>query len=296
MFRYRTRTNSPSIENLQDVIDNSNPTRLSRGNPALEQDYRHDLFMRYGGANAEKATSFFVFLGGGMANNYITRATTIAQRDTLIAPGLVLPRFGELSEPVNLNGYWNMRSFSTYGMPVKFLKSNLNLNASVNFSRIPGMINNMMNFSRTIAMGSGFTLSSNISEKVDFTLSTMANYNFENNTLQSQGNYNYWSQTSSARLSLTFMKNMVFRSDMVHQMYSGLSEGYDQSYYVWNMSIAKKVFKNQNGEFRLSVVDVLNNNQSITRNITESYFEDVTSNVLNRYALLSFIYNIRNFK
>jgi hypothetical protein len=254
------------------------------------------LFMRYGGANAQKATSFFVFLGGGIVDNYITRATTIAQRDTVIAEGLILPRFGELSEPVNLNGYWNLRSFSTYGMPVKFLKSNLNLNASVNFSRIPGMINKNLNYSRTIAVGSGFTLSSNISEKVDFTISTMANYNIENNSIQSTGNYNYWSQTSSARLSLIFFKNMVFRSDMAHQLYSGLSEGYDQSYYVWNLSLAKKVFKKQNGEFRLSVIDVLNNNQSISRNITESYFEDITSNVLSRYTMFSFIYSIRNFK
>jgi hypothetical protein len=158
------------------------------------------------------------------------------------------------------------------------------------------MINNIINYSKTIALGSGFTLSSNISENVDFTLSTMANYNFENNTIQTRSNYNYWSQRSSARLSLIFLKNMVFRSDMAHQLYSGLSAGFDQSYYVWNMSLARKIFKKQNGELRLSIADVLNNNQNISRNITESYFEDVTSNVLNRYAMFSFVYNIRNFK
>ncbi len=295
-IRYRTRTNAPSVTNLQDVIDNSNPTRLSMGNPALDQDYRHDLFIRYGGGNAEKATSFFVFLGGGITDNYITRATYIAQKDTMIADNLILPRFGEISYPVNMDGYWNIRSFSTYGMPVNFLKSNLNLNASVSFSRIPGMINEVANFTNSLGLGAGFTLSSNISEKVDFTISTMGNYNIENNTNQINTNSNYWSQTSSGRFNLTFWKDLVFRTDLTHQMYNGLSSGYDQSYYLWNISLGKKLFKNKNGEIRASVADVLNNNQSITHNVTESYTEDVISNVMKRYAMISFTYNIRSFK
>ena len=40
---YRTNTNSPSITQLQNVLDNSSSTQLSIGNPDLKQQYTHSL-------------------------------------------------------------------------------------------------------------------------------------------------------------------------------------------------------------------------------------------------------------
>jgi hypothetical protein len=45
----------------------------------------------------------------------------------------------------------------------------------------------------------------------------------------------------------------------------------------------------------LSVFDALSENISVQRNITEVYFEDVQTEVLRRYFMLSFIYNLRKF-
>ncbi|MEO1654336.1 MAG: hypothetical protein AAFU64_12395 [Bacteroidota bacterium] len=56
------------------------------------------------------------------------------------------------------------------------------------------------------------------------------------------------------------------------------------------------MFKNRRGEINLSVFDLLKQNRSITRNITESYLEDVQTDVLQRYFMLTFIYNLRAFK
>jgi hypothetical protein len=61
------------------------------------------------------------------------------------------------------------------------------------------------------------------------------------------------------------------------------------------MSISKKLFTNERGEISLSVNDLLEQNSNISRNITELYVEDVQSEVLLRYFMLSFTYNIRNF-
>ena len=61
------------------------------------------------------------------------------------------------------------------------------------------------------------------------------------------------------------------------------------------MTVAKKVFKDQRGEVQLSVFDLLKQNTSIQRNITDAYIEDVQSEVLQQYAMLTFTYQIRNF-
>jgi hypothetical protein len=40
---------------------------------------------------------------------------------------------------------------------------------------------------------------------------------------------------------------------------------------------------------------MLNQNRNIQRTVTESYVEDVQTNALTRFVMLSFTYNLRNF-
>jgi len=87
----------------------------------------------------------------------------------------------------------------------------------------------------------------------------------------------------------------LFNTDLTNQIYTGLSDGYNQNYWLWNMAIAKKILKGQKGEIRLAVFDLLDQNQAISRNVTESYFEDVTTMVLKQYFMLTFTYNLKNF-
>lgn len=58
---YRTATAAPSITQLQQIIDNTNPLQLKTGNPDLSQNYEQTFIVHYGKTNAEKATGFFAF-------------------------------------------------------------------------------------------------------------------------------------------------------------------------------------------------------------------------------------------
>ena len=138
---YRTSTDVPSISQLQNVIDNSNPLLLKTGNPYLKQSYQHRLIMRYGSTNSTAATSFHAMLFGTMTNNYIANQTIIPTRDSTIVEGILIPAGGQLTRPVNLDGYYSLRSFLSFGMPLKQVKTNLNLNAGFNYNHIPGFIN-----------------------------------------------------------------------------------------------------------------------------------------------------------
>ncbi|KAA9340814.1 TonB-dependent receptor domain-containing protein [Adhaeribacter soli] len=294
-FFYRTSTNAPSINQLQNVIDNSNPLLLTTGNPDLQQDYRHFLVMRFASAKPEKSTNFFGVLSGELANNYIANSTIISQEDAVLPGGVAFLRGAQLSRPANLDGFYRLRSFVNYGMPLGLIKSNLNLNASATFTRLPGQINNQLNYSNTQAYSAGIVLSSNISENLDFTLSTNPSYNLVKNTLQTRSNNNYYNQNSSLRLNWIIWKGLFVQTDLSHQYYSGLSAGIDQNYLLWNAAIGKKLFKNNQGEIKLTGFDLLSQNNSIQRNISETYIEDVETNVLQRYFMLVFTYNIRAF-
>jgi hypothetical protein len=80
-----------------------------------------------------------------------------------------------------------------------------------------------------------------------------------------------------------------------HQVNSGLSAGFDNNFLLMNMSVGKKIFKNQRAEISLNVYDLLGQNANVRRDVTDIYIEDTETNVLSRYFMLSFSYNLRRF-
>lgn len=294
-LNYRAATQLPSVDQLQNVVNNSNPLLLTAGNPKLGQSEQHNVFVRYQAANPTKSTTFFFTAGGNITNDYIGRSTFLASSDNPIFQDLEVQPGAQLTIPVNLNGYRNARSFVSYGMPLKFIKSNLNFDVSYNYGRTPGLIDEELNYVTTNSFGAGITLSSNVSEKLDFSLSTRPVWNNSKNTLQTAANAQYLSQNSRAKLNWQIVEGFVLRTDLTHNLYSGLSEGFNQNYWLWNLAIGKKIFKNERGEISLAINDLLNQNRNVYRTITESYIEDTQTNALTRFVMLSFTYNLRNF-
>lgn len=292
---YRTSTNEPSITQLQNVVNNTNPLFLTAGNPNLKQEYAHRASLRYSASDTKLGRNFFIYSSVNYTGNSITNSTFVAQRPTTLPNGLVLEQGAQLTSPVNLDGNWSVRTFANYGSPIKAIKTNLNLNSGVNFTRLPGLINDLSNISNNYAFSQGIVLSSNISTKLDFTVSFNGNYNIVRNSLQPQLNNNYFSQQTSARLNWIFGKGFVLQTDVTNQSYRGLGEGFNQNFTLWNASVGKKFLKDNKGELKLTVFDILAQNNSISRNVTETYVEDVTSRVLTQYAMLTFTYTLRNF-
>lgn len=291
---YRTNTNNPSVTQLQNVIDNSNPLLLTAGNPNLKQEYSQTFLTRYGINNWHNSQTFFVFAMASFTSDYIANGTYTATQDSVLPNGIILPRGAQLSQPLNLSGNINARSFATYGIPLKKLKSNLNLNLGINYSKVPGQVNSMVNYAHTTNFTGGLVLGSNISERVDFTLSHNANINLVKNTLYATQSSNYFINTSNFKVNIMPTKFIVLNSELNYTNYQGLGSSFNQDFLLWNAAVAYK-FLNRMAELKLSVFDLLNQNNSINRSITETYIEDTRSNVLQRYFMLTFTYNIRKF-
>jgi Outer membrane protein beta-barrel family/CarboxypepD_reg-like domain len=293
---YRSNNNAPSVDQLQDVINNSNPLQLSMGNSNLQQDFQNSLNLRYSAVNADKNTSFFALLSGTYTANYLGRSTYIAPADTFLAGGILLAEGSQLSMPTNLNGYYNLRSFLNYSFPISKIKSNLSFNGGVTYARTPGLINGQTNFANSTGASLGVVLSSNISDKVDFMLSSNSSYNNIANTLQAQSNSTFYNQNSRFKIQAQPWKGLVFQTDVSHQFYSGLASNLNQNFLLWNAAVGYKFLKDKAAELRLTVFDILKQNNSVNRNVTETYYEDTQTNVLQRYFMLTFTYNFKFYK
>jgi len=292
---YRTNTNQPSVTQLANVADVTNAPFFTAGNPELEQQYSHVLSTQYTFTNAGKGILLVGNIFAQKATNYIANATFVPTKDSLIGNNVLIGQGQQLTIPVNLDGYTNLRSFLTFAVPMKFIKSNLNLNGGVTYARLPGIINNVQSLSKNYTYTLGTVIGSNISQYIDFTLSYAANFNQVRSEADVSSNNDYFNHVAGVQLNLLSKTGWFFQNDLNNQLYSGLTEGYNQSYFLWNMSIGKKLLKDQKGELRLSVFDLLKQNRSITRTITETYIQDVQNTVLRQYFMLTFTYNLRNF-
>ncbi len=292
---YRASTNPPSISQLQNVIDNSNTLLVTSGNPDLKQQVSNTLSTRYTYTDTKKGASFFANVFLQQANNYVANATYLAKSDSALSSTITLYKGSQLSKPVNLNGYTSVRSFLTFATPLKFIKSNLNINGGITYSKIPGLVNNNNSISNNYTYNTGIGLASNISQYVDFNISYSAAFSKTKNSLDVTQNTNYVTQNAGLQINLLDKKGWFIQNDITNTSYSGLGAGYNQSYWLWNGGIGKKFLKNQSGELKLSVFDLLKQNQSITRTVDPGFIEDLRNKVLQQYFMLTFTYKLKNF-
>jgi hypothetical protein len=292
---YRASPRLPSARQLNTIIDNSNPLQVSVGNANLDQSFGHRFITRYSLTNVEKGTNFFVFFSAEAEDGRISNATFLVQSDTTFANGFTLPAGGQITQPINLDGYLNARTFANYGFPVAFLKSNLNLNATLTYNKSPGQVDGALNFAENTGMNTGFLLGSNISERIDFKVGASAGLNWVYNSLPSQENYDFQTYTVTAGGVFTPLSRWVVSTDFGYNMYRGLGD-LDQEFTLWNAGLGYRFLKDESLELRLTAFDILSQNNSISRNVTETFVEDRETEVLQRYLMVSLSYRLRNFK
>lgn len=292
-MRYRTSTAAPTVSQLQEVVNNSNPLLLTSGNASLNQSYTHMLFARIAKTDMKTGRGLFLMMHSRFTTNYVGNQTIIPSSDTTLSNGIFIQKGAQLTRQVNLNGYRSISSYFTFSTPMQKIKSNLSINSGVNYNRIPALINNETNLADNIGVSSGFSLTSNISQKIDFTVGYKANYNIVKNSLQTNSDNNFFYHTIDAKINWNIWKGLIFNANMMQNLYNGLGEGFNQSFTLINAEIGYQLLKNKQLDLKLGVFDLLNQNTSISRTVTETYIEDYNSLVLNRYFMITATYHLK---
>src|SRR5690606_38328255 len=131
----------------------------------------HGLSLRYRATRPEAGTTLMGLLSLSATRDYVGTAEVLAGGDTAPVRGITLEPGARLTYPVNLDGYWSARSFVTYGRPVGVLRSNANASLGVTSTRTPGLIGGAENRADAVGFDGRLFLGSNVSERLDFSLS-----------------------------------------------------------------------------------------------------------------------------
>lgn len=294
-FNYNANINPPSISQLQNTPDNTNSLFLRSGNPELDEEFNHRVSARYMSTDPQTGSSFFAMIFFNYIGNHIGNTTLNALKDTLLDNGIFLRKGSQLTYPINFDYSYSARSFLNGGFPIELIRCNLNLSTSFNFSLTPGQVNEVKSFSKSYNMSQGLSLTSNIDSDIDFRLSYNPAYNITKNDNQTELNRDYFVHNASAGIYLMFFERLFIKSDFGYYFNQGISKDLKREYYLWSGSLGIKLFENKTGELRFDTFDILDQNKSLNRTITETYIEDKNTIVMRRYFMLSFVYNLRMF-
>lgn len=302
-FNYRGSTRQPNISQLQDVIDSTNRISIRRGNAALGQEFTNNFSLFYTMFDIFTFKNFFAGVNGGFTSNKISNyiITNFNSPIGITEDGVRLVRNAQYTRPVNLNGAYNLSAFMNYGFPIRKIKANVNLTTTVLLNQDVSLIRDLSesaptkNYTKNYVLAERVSFTMNLKERLDLNFSSTSTYTIAKYSRQTLMNNNYFSQMFSMEPTYSTKKGWIFALDFDYNFYRGQSEEFNQSVPLLNASISKQVFKNKAGEIKLYVFDMLKQNQSITRTVKDNSIEDVNTQVLQRYFMLSFTYNLRKF-
>lgn len=280
-FSYNGRTNQPSVTQLQNVADATDTFNVKIGNPFLSPEFTHNFNLNYNTFNI-------------LTFRFIAANLNFSVTDDKIVNDITTRGPVQTTTYANLDGAFRASSFLTLGLPFKNPKwkgSSVNLNNNMSYSRDVSLIQHTKNYTLNLTISQGLGVNLN-KTKYDIGLRANIAYNKVKSKQYENMNDDYFSHTYSLDFSYTFPGNFILSSDFDYYFSVGRAEGYNQNIPLWNASLRKQVFKKKNGEIRFSVNDILNQNQSITRNTYNNVIEDTRNMVLRRYFMVGLLFNL----
>lgn len=281
-FEYNTRVNEPSLQELQPIIDNSDPLNVYVGNPGLKPEYLHEGNLNYNYFNQFSNINFFAFLQGSVEHNSIVNTQSV---DSL---------FRKISRPVNTDVSYRLNGNLNFGFPLRFIHSRANFTFLTSINQNDVYVNDILNEVTSLIHGLRLNITDRNNETFEYSWGgsynlTQVNYSFNENL-----NNDYYSYRLFANATLFFSKSWALNPSFSYNQYTGLSNGQNTTFPLLNIRLSK-YFSNRKYELRVSVQDLLNRNTGVNQLTSLNYIDYEHTNVLGRYGLLSFIYAIRKF-
>lgn len=294
-INYNTQTNTPSINNLQDFINNHNELRITNGNPELNQEYKHSIKLQFKDINKTSGRSLTTNIGIDVINSKIVNSLIRTDTSLLLFDDIILGAGGEYIVPINADGAYNIRFNNSYGLPIKKLKINLQSNSRLFLNNDLAQINEEFVNSKNYGFGQTIGVNSNFGKQYIIRLSYTLNGRFTNNPIAETSRYSIFNHRLSNTISIELFKHLVVGSNISYLFNGGVAGMPSIKTTIWNTSLGYKLLKKKNAQIAIKGFDLLGNSKNINRIVRESNITNSTSNTLSRYFLMSFTYDLRKF-
>ena len=278
-FDYETSMQEPSIQQLQPVVDNSDPLNLSVGNPELRPGYSHNLSANFTTFDPAKFINFFAFLTTVYTTNDIANSQSVDPAT-----------FVRTSKPVNVKDNLQVRGNFSFGVPVKKLNSRFSIGPTVSYTNGINLLNDQENRTKQQTMGGTFRYNYTYKEILIIDLSTNLNRQHTEYDFNQQQNQAFFNKTYTAEVNLNILKNYQINSSYNYFEYRSETTNFSQAIPILNFGLSRFLFKNNVGELKVGVNNLLDQSLSVNQTASANFLQQTTSNNLGRYLMVSFTY------
>ena len=288
---YRANTQQPSISDLLDVYDDSNPLRITRGNPGLKPSFTQNINLFYNDyfTNHQRAVMTFV--------NFSTTSNSVSNKTTYNTE-----TGGTITRPENIDGNWNSNlgfMFNTALDSAAYFNVNTFTNLSYNHNVGYVSVNSLSDSEKSVtkAFGVGERLSASYRNQwFEFELSGSLNYTYRRSELQSNNNLDTWQFSYGAMTGLTAPWGTQLTTNINMQSRRGYSdESMNTNELIWNAQLSQSFLKGNALTLSLQFYDILQQQSTVSSVLNAMQRSDTEYNAITSYAMVHVIYRLNLF-
>ena len=290
-FSYRANTGQPSMSDLLDITDDSDPLNITKGNPGLKPSFTQTFRLNYNDYIQKYQRAIMTFV------NFSTTANSISNKTTYNSV-----TGGRITKPENINGNWNGMvgfMFNTALDSAGYFNVNTftNLNYTHNVGYVsPDLTSDAVKSVTTTAGIMERLAASYRNDWLEIELNGSVNYNRSRSELQTSNNLDTWMFTYGGMVGITAPWGTSLTTNMNMQSRRGYNDALmNTNELIWNAQLSQSFLKGNALTLSLQLYDILHQQSNLSRAITASMRTDTEYNAITSYGMLHVIYRLNLF-
>lgn len=282
-LNYTTDSRQPDIMQMQPVVDNSDPNRISMGNPNLRPTFQNNVNLNYYFYKGISDVNLYTGLSANQTNDDISYATSYDSLGRAV------------SQPINIDGNYGANMWMGGGHPLfkRFFK--VYYNFSANYYVNNSLVNDLKNQTKNTTINPNITLEKH-HDKFNVRLSANYTYNLPESNISVQSSQPYYTYGFEGFISVKLPKKFSISTDGTYTNNGNRTPGYNLNFFILNAYIDKKFLKNENLIVSINANDILNQNISNQRYISSNQIVDTKTQIIKRYFLLKVVFKFNSQK
>lgn len=290
-INYRGTTSQPSISQLLDITDNSDPLNISMGNPGLKPSFTQNFRLFYNNFVQNHNKGIMTFVNFSTTNNSISNKVTYDEKTG-----------GRITRPENINGNWNAMgafmfncSLDSAGIWNINTGAHANYNNYVSYLSLDKKSDSQKNTTRSITWRQNLSFSYR-NDWAEFSLDGTLTYNKAKNKLQPTSNLETWQFSYGPSMTLTAPWGTSLNTSLSISSRRGYNDSsMNTDEFVWNAQLSQGFLKGKPLTIMLQFYDILRQQSTFSRAISATSRTDTEYNAINSYAMLHVVYRLNLF-
>ena len=290
-FNYRANSSQPSMSDLLDITDNSDPLNVRKGNPGLKPSFTQNFRLFYNNYIQNHQRSIMANVSFSTTRNSISNMVTYDA-----ASG------GRTTRPENINGNWNafgMFMFNTAIDSAGFFNVNtfttLRYNNSVGYVSVGRNTDSQKSTTKSTTVGERLAASYRNSW-MEFELNGSLEYMHARSELQSNNNLDTWTFSYGGSLQLTAPWGTQLSTSMNMNSRRGYNDAsMNTNELIWNAQVSQSFLRGNALTLSLQFYDILHRQSTFSRTVDAMRRSDTEYNAITNYAMLHVIYRLNIF-